>query len=611
DAVRHQGHVPRWLQLAVLRDLRWYFAVDARERAPTIIVSAAMADVFHERVGTILRHVDVEALAAPELHDIDPEIRHALLAYKGVSAHSPVAVSAYDKDQGLLKVSYFFHGARPVEAFRGNDGRELKPAFRKDRACRFFRRTLFHERIAWLPADGMRTLEVALAGRAQQVHVGHAPALLAPAGECGLDIEPACNVLVHAQAGLARRRFGPRALRAAFIKWLARLPLVRRKYANAWVFIDREDDADDNAEHMYRWVRAHHPEVNAWFLLTRNSWHWDRLAREGFRLVTPGLRRKLLLLNSEHVVSSHAEHMDGGFARTYYGDMMNWRYSFLQHGVIKDDVSHWLSRKPFDLFITTSPAEHESIVGDGTPYTYTDREMRRTGLPRHDRLLALAHAAGPADVATILIMPTWRGSLVDSRASGTGDPLAAFAQSQYARRWRSVLRSPDLHELAGQHGKRIVFMPHPNAVPFIDAFAPPSHVEVLTAAGGAVQQAFAATQAFVTDYTSVAFSMAFLRRAVFYYQFDREEFYGGSHNWREGYFDYDRDGFGPVAFGEAELIGNLRRFLAQGARVHPLYLDRMIRAIPDQDMLACERSFHCILDTRRPRAGKRSTSQGR
>ncbi|MCC6197883.1 MAG: hypothetical protein IT518_25810, partial [Burkholderiales bacterium] len=42
DAVRHQGHVPRWLQLAVLRDLRWYFAVDARERAPTIIVSAAM-----------------------------------------------------------------------------------------------------------------------------------------------------------------------------------------------------------------------------------------------------------------------------------------------------------------------------------------------------------------------------------------------------------------------------------------------------------------------------------------------------------------------------------------------------------------------------------------
>jgi inhibitor of KinA sporulation pathway (predicted exonuclease) len=39
---------------------------------------------------------------------------------------------------------------------------------------------------------------------------------------------------------------------------------VRRKFAKAWIFIDRETEADDNAEHLYRWVKKHHPEVNAW-----------------------------------------------------------------------------------------------------------------------------------------------------------------------------------------------------------------------------------------------------------------------------------------------------------------------------------------------------------
>jgi CDP-glycerol glycerophosphotransferase (TagB/SpsB family) len=88
--------------------------------------------------------------------------------------------------------------------------------------------------------------------------------------------------------------------------------------------------------------------------------------------------------------------------------------------------------------------------------------------------------------------------------------------------------------------------------------------------------------------------MGFLRRPTFYYQFDREQFYGGGHNWRPGYFDYDRDGFGPAARTEEELLSHLLPFLQGGCRCDPKYLARMQLAMPYPDDQACLRVFESI-----------------
>ena len=55
----------------------------------------------------------------------------------------------------------------------------------------------------------------------------------------------------------------------------------------------------------------------------------------------------------------------------------------------------------------------------------------------------------------------------------------------------------------------------------------------------------------ITDYSSVAFDFAYMRKPIIYYQFDKEMFeaeYGGS------YFDHERDGFGPVVSKKEECI---------------------------------------------------------
>ena len=603
-AAHESGTVPRDLQRMTLENLHWYFTTDCKERAPTVAVDEPMAVEFHDIVGRIMRHIDITTIASIDSPEISAEVKHALLSYKNFRCHSPVAIDAIDHDQKLIRITYFLHGDKPNEVFL-LDGRETAPAFAKYRACNYFRRMLLRQRIVWLPFTQEKNIEVFLDGKLTEITLGKQNLVAdetAPSSSVQELLTKARLAFPSGRGGRQPLPFNLSGLKARLLRWVACLPAVRKRYEKAWVFIDREYEADDSAEHLYRWIMKNHPDINAWFLLTRDSYDWARLAAEGFRLVPPGLKRKLLILNSDHIISSHTDYKDGKFDKERYGDLMRWRFTFPQHGIIKDDVSHWLSNQPFDIFVTSSPDEHASIVDDDTPYTYTAREMRRTGLPRHDRLLRYAREVASSDVQVLLVMPTWRGGLVDTRASQgpNENPVENFARSEYAHHWGAFLRHPALQELMAKHGKKLVFMPHANAVPYIAAFSLPPNIEVATADKTSIQKLFSRSIALVTDYTSVAFEFALLRRPVFYYQFDRATFYGGNHNWREGYFSYERDGFGPVSLVQDDLLMKIRDFLENGARPAPEYLARMEHAMPDVDGSSCERLFEEIMNIRKP-----------
>ena len=450
EANQEFGKAPAELQRTLIEHLHWYFTLDSRERAPTVVVNESMAMEFHNIVGRIMHHINIDTIASLDSLEISAEVKHALLSYKNLRCHSPVTIDAIDHDQRLVRITYFLHGDKPSEVFL-LDGCETTPAFAKYRACNYFRRMLLRQRIVWLPITQENDIEILLDGKLTEIILGN-PNLIAdnaapPSSGRGL--------LTKARLAFPPGKAGGNHSRSIFLDlkpgYCAGSPAYRQS-VNTLIkhgfLLDREYEADDSAEHLYRWIRHNHPEINAWFLLTRDSHDWARLAAEGFRLVPPGLKRKLLILNSDHIISSHTDYKDGKFDKERYGDLMRWRFTFLQHGVIKDDVSHWLSNQPFDIFVTSSPDEHASIVDDDTPYTYTARELRRTGLPRHDRLLRYARELAPSDVQALLVMPTWRGGLVDTRASQgpNGNPFENFASSEYAQRWGAFLRHPELHD---------------------------------------------------------------------------------------------------------------------------------------------------------------------
>ena len=48
-----------------------------------------------------------------------------------------------------------------------------------------------------------------------------------------------------------------------------------------------------------------------------------------------------------------------------------------------------------------------------------------------------------------------------------------------------------------------------------------------------IQNLFGRCAVLITDYSSVAFDMAYLNKALIYYQFDKEAFFSGTHTYQK------------------------------------------------------------------------------
>ena len=90
------------------------------------------------------------------------------------------------------------------------------------------------------------------------------------------------------------------------------------------------------------------------------------------------------------------------------------------------------------------------------------------------------------------------------------------------------------------------------------------------------------------------FEIAYLEKPVVYYQFDEKAFYGGGHTTQKGYFEYDRDGFGPICRDPESVINELEKILLAGCSASEPYIGRMRDFFPYRDGKCCERVFKLI-----------------
>jgi len=616
-----RGRVPHWTQHVVLYELQWYFRFETAIPNQTAWVPAGLAEEFHTTLAEVAALLDDDYIQtfANTQGGFTLDMAAALLhGIKGTARHpQQVTVDRIDVPRRLAQWRYYYGTRAPIEVFHVN-GHRVRPIHAKTRRIQFLGRVLAHERIVWLPATD--TVALSLDGVPCRVEIGpvgneHYEATplrmwqeladQAPPRDSATTIPPAAGRhrrrLEHAIGELRRR--APRARRTAqriaadrVTKELAATPPVRKLYRDAWVVMDRDTAAQDNAEHFYRYLRAEHPELNAWFALNRDSPDWERLAAEGFRLLEHGSpRHKMALLNARHLISSHADgYVVNPLNRKRFGNP-RWRYTFLQHGVIKDDLSTWLNGKPIDLMLTTTRDEHESIVGDGSRYRYTTLEMARTGLPRHDRLWRLGAAEPPNGRRTLLVMPTWRMNLLGERTSGGNARarISGFWDSDFMQSWRAVLESDRLRKAVDAHGCRIVLVLHPNMEEYQSESPLPVEIAVHRFSDIDIQELLVSAVAMVTDFSSLAFDAAYIDRPVVYYHFDAEEFFA-SHVYTRSTWSYTGDGFGPVCGDVDSALDAIVALLENGGIPEPEYARRMAQTFDLRDGGCCERTYRRI-----------------
>jgi hypothetical protein len=591
-ALAQHGRLPAWVQRTVLYDLGWFVRRIVDTPATTRFLTPAQVSTFKEHLRALFDRIDPEVIQNfPHpgiwfLHKVG-----MLGLFKGAAPSLQICyVEDYDGVRNSVLIRYFFYDQAPLEAVL-LDGKPAHPTDAKTRVYRFLDEEFVRERIAWIDVTDAKKLSVHLDGRNARI------TLRSTQYRSGIELKTIRNAFRPGK--LDDRNFPPRV---KALRRLARLPAMTRRYADAWVFMDRDVQADDNAEHLYRWVRQNRPELNAFFVLRKTSHDWSRLERDGFRLLKfGGMQHKLALLNARHVVSSHADDYVHSFlTRRRFSDMIRYKFTFLQHGVISVDLSSWLNRQPISLFVTSTEGEYESIAGSGNHYRFTPREVALTGLPRHDSLLK----KGGGREKVVLVMPTWRQSIVGARI-GKGNERSqnpAFALTEFAQRWKGLLRSEEFLGAARERGYRIVFFPHANIQPYISWFDLPPEVEVrMHDHSTSFQDIFQKSSVLVTDYSSVAFEMAVLMRPVIYYQFDRDTIFSGDHIYAPGYFDHRTEGFGPVCYEQAEVVTALSNIMSNDGTPDPVYAARMRDTIRYRDGENCRRVFDRIVAMERRR----------
>jgi CDP-glycerol glycerophosphotransferase (TagB/SpsB family) len=263
-----------------------------------------------------------------------------------------------------------------------------------------------------------------------------------------------------------------------------------------------------------------------------------------------------------------------------------WRFTFLQHGVTKDNLARWLNGKIIDLFVTTSLDEYDSIVGDDTSYVFTSKEVALTGMPRHDALVALRTTTTRAERRLILIMPTWRKSII-GEVTGAGNArygrAVGFVLTEYAIQISGLLRAVCGADPVGGGDFEVVFVPHPNMVPYLPDFDLPAGVRIARYADSDIQLLLSQAALLITDYSSIAFDAALIDVPIVYFQFDAEKFFDGDHAYTRGYFSYQKDGFGPVCSTIVEVTAALPDMLDPDSPAHGIYLARRAATFPTPD----------------------------
>jgi len=380
----------------------------------------------------------------------------------------------------------------------------------------------------------------------------------------------------------------PQYRAAFFYRFLYRVTKVFKRKP-VWLISDRPNRAGDNGEAFFRYMRKTHPEIDTKFVISKNSQDYSTMKKVGPVLEPQSVKHKLNLLISDYIISSQGEdeHFNP-FKNQYNGvrDILNMvPFIFIQHGIIKNDLSNWLNKynKNIKGFVTTAKGEYNSILE--YPYYYTEKEVWLTGIPRLDRLY-------DEPKNEITLMPTWRKYLTRGR-----DPvldkwmlISDFKESTFFKFYNSLINDEKLLECAKKHGYKINVLFHPNLRPAVEYFDKNNLVNLISE-DIPYRDIYARSNLVLTDYSSAAFDFAYLRKPIIYTHFDYDDFFGGSHTISTGYFDDVRDGLGEVEYDLDGTVNRIIEYMENGCQLKDKYRQRMDSFFAFDDKNNCQRLY--------------------
>lgn len=374
----------------------------------------------------------------------------------------------------------------------------------------------------------------------------------------------------------------------AALPWAFRL---KRRRPHIWLLCERRSEARDNGFWFYRYLRLHQPQVDTVYAIDPRSPDAAKVAALGGEVIPwGGVRHWAYYLAAEYNVSSQKDGKPNAalcHLIEVYGHYRNRRV-FLQHGVIHNDTKflHYENSR-IGFFVCGAKPEYDFVR---ETFGYPQGAVHYLGLARFDGLHD--HHEEPF----VLVMPTWRKSIArPARFARHLDREAQFKRTSYYRHWHGLLTDQALHDELADAGLKLAFYPHANMQRFLDEFKDGcDDVIFCDWRKNDVQDLLKRATFLITDYSSVAMDFAYMGKPLLYYQFDQEDF--RRYQYAAGYFDYARDGFGPVCETLGDVREALRRWEERGRTNEDVYLERGRAFFTIHDDHNCKRIYQAICD---------------
>ncbi len=321
-----------------------------------------------------------------------------------------------------------------------------------------------------------------------------------------------------------------------------------------WLVCETKYEARDNGYWFYKWVRENRPKQKVAYAISKKSPDYAKVKALGKVIGRGTLSHWFWYIVADKNISSQ-KHGKPNASVCYlfevvFGLRRNNRI-FLQHGVTINDIT-WCYYKntKFRMFITSALPEYEYV---SQKFGYPSGYVKMCGFSRFDSL----HDFTP-DKDLILVMPTWREWLGrESKDNKDTD----FTQTDYYKAWNGFLNSNELDLLLSESGKKLLFYPHRNMQKFLHYFSAASeNIEIADWKKYDIQDVLKRAAVMITDYSSVFFDFAYMRKPVIFYQFDEAEF--RSKQYGVGYFDYHDTVLGKWSGEERDVIELLRQSIA-------------------------------------------------
>lgn len=365
---------------------------------------------------------------------------------------------------------------------------------------------------------------------------------------------------------------------------------LRIKHNNVWLVCERGTDARDNGYWFFKYICENHSEIEAVYAIEMKSVDYQKVASLGKVIEFGSLKHWTYYWLAKKNISSAKEGKPNAALcfvfEVYLGARKNRAY--IRHGICKDDQK-WVyyAVTKMNMFACSAQREYDFV---SEKFGYPKGNVQLTGLCRFDNLMK-EHEVN----RQILVMPTMREWLrVASSDTLKYEKSMDFRESEYFIIWSHLLESKKLEDLLVKYAINLLFFPHASMQYHLRNFKSGSERIILADARKYdVQQLLMSSSVLITDYSSIYFDFAYMKKPVLYYQFDYEKYRRAQY--QEGYFSYKVDGFGEVVSDEDTLLAELEKILEGDIQMPSIYQSRVDKFFAFHDDKNCERTYQAIM----------------